>query len=55
MCYLQEIREGMKLDLLVAEMGDISCGGLEIMMKRRGWNFSERTTLQKSPRNMKKK
>ena len=26
-----EVRESKKLDLLVSEVGDISCGGLEIM------------------------
>ena len=34
MCCLQEVDgEGKELNLLVAEVGDISCSGLEIKME----------------------
>ena len=34
MCYQQEVRSrGKDLNLLVSNIGDLSCGGLEIIME----------------------
>ena len=34
MCCLQEDGENKKFDLLVSEIEDISCGGLEVIMEK---------------------
>ena len=47
--------EGKKLDLLVAEVGDVRCGGLKIMMELEGSKFGERRNLRKDRINPERK